>query len=134
MSFPLVLIVEDDRDTAALYSAVLQAEGMEVVLCSGRRQASRWWSQTQHWPDLVVLDVRLPDGNGLELCSEFGRPNQNRPLPPVLVLSAHGDPRMPSLCKQAGASAFLDKLEPLDNLVNKAKELIKENQQDKRTV
>jgi len=124
---PLVLIVEDDVDTAALYSAVLESEGMQVVHCAGRQQASSWWSNTARCPDLVVLDVRLPDGSGLDLCSELGHADHAKPLPPVLVLSAHGDPRMPSRCKQAGASAFLDKLVSLDNLVKKAKELINNN-------
>ena len=124
MSPPLVLIVEDDRDTAALYSAVLESEGMEVVHCMDRQQANRWWDDTERRPDLVVLDVRLPDGSGLDLCSDLGGQARSQPLPPIIVLSAHGDPRMPSLCRKAGAAAFMDKLETLDNLVDKAKELI----------
>ncbi|MCF8032666.1 MAG: response regulator [Desulfarculaceae bacterium] len=124
MTPPLVLIVEDDTDTAALYSAVLESEGMEVVHCMDRQQANRWWGDAERRPDLVVLDVRLPDGSGLDLCSDFGGSQPGQLLPPIIVLSAHGDPRMPSLCRQAGAAAFLDKLETLDNLVDKAKELL----------
>ena len=124
MSSPLVLIVEDDIDTAALYSALLESEGMEVVHCVDRRQASSWWLSASRCPDLVVLDVRLPDGSGLDLCSELGVINQGKTPPPVLVLSAHGDPRMPTLCRKAGATAFLDKLESLDSIVGKARELI----------
>ncbi|MCB2228985.1 MAG: response regulator [Desulfarculaceae bacterium] len=124
MSRPLVLLVEDDQDIAALYSALLEAEGMTVVHCLDRQQADRWWHNAERRPDLVVLDVRLPDGSGLELCSDLGGLCEKSSLPPIIVLSAHGDPRMPSLCRQAGAAAFLDKLENLDNLVYKAKELL----------
>lgn len=124
MSRPLILLVEDDKDTAALYNAFLLAEGMEVVCCSQRRQAQLWCQKAPRQPSLVVVDVGLPDGNGLQLCEELARRDNGLPCPPVLVISAHGDPRMPSLCRQAGAQGFLDKLVNMDQFVEKVKELI----------
>lgn len=119
---PLVLLVEDDPDTAALYRALLGSEGMEVVHCSDCGEAHRWWRTSPRRPDLVVMDVRLPDGNGLELCRSMAEPGDT--MPPVLMLSAHGDPRMPSLCAQAGITAFLDKLSGMDCFVNTARQLV----------
>ena len=120
---PLVLLVEDDQDTATLYSAMLSAEGFEVVSCQGSGQARNWWASSDRRPAVVVLDVRLPDGNGLDLCDDLCREGGDLPAPPVLVLSAHGDPRLPLRCRQAGAQAFLDKVSDLDKFVQKVKEL-----------
>ncbi len=124
---PLVLLVEDDPDTAVLYQAILSGEGMEVVLCGDCRQARDWWHAPPRRPDLLVLDMRLPDGNGLGLCQEMLAPLEGSERPPVMVLSAHGDPRLPSLSRQAGAHAFLDKLATLDQLVDTAKRLLAGN-------
>lgn len=124
MNRPLILLVEDDEDIAALYGDVLGGEGMEVVLCRSRSQARNWWQRTKRQPNLVILDVRLPDGNGLDLCCELGEMGSGHPHPPVLVLSAHGDPRMPVLCKQAGASEFMDKMEGLDKLLGNVHKLL----------
>lgn len=124
MSHPLILLVEDDTDIAALYGDVLRGEGMDVVLCRSRRQARDWWQTALRQPDLVILDVRLPDGNGLDLCCELGEMGSGQPHPPVLVLSAHGDPRMPVLCKQAGASEFMDKMEGIDGFLDNIYKLL----------
>lgn len=121
---PLILLVEDDADIAALYGDVLAGEGMEVRHCRSRCEARDWWQSSRRQPDLVILDVRLPDGNGLDLCSELGRIGSGHPHPPVLVLSAHGDPRMPTLCKQAGASEFMDKMEGLDSFLGNIHKLL----------
>jgi len=123
---PLVLLVEDDSDTAALYQALLHAEGMEVIRCGNCQQAMAWWRASERRPDLMVLDMRLPDGNGLELCQEITEQYDSLFLPPIMVLSAHGDPRLPSRCRQAGAQAFLDKLDNLDHFISTAWRLIRE--------
>jgi DNA-binding response OmpR family regulator len=123
---PLVLLVEDDADTAALYQAMLSSEGWEVACCDSARTARQWWSESPNHPELLILDVRLPDSNGVELCQELTAALEHGEGPAVLMLSAHGDPRMPNLCRKAGARAFLDKLRDLDRLVDTAKQLLQE--------
>ncbi len=123
---PLVLLVEDDADTAALYLAMLSSEGWEVACCDSAKTARAWWSESPKPPQLLILDVRLPDSNGVELCQELTAALNSDSGPAVLMLSAHGDPRMPGLCRKAGARAFLDKLRDLDRLVDTAKRLLQE--------
>jgi DNA-binding response OmpR family regulator len=123
---PLVLLVEDDADTAALYQAMLSSEGWEVACCNSAQTARQWWSESPKPPELLILDVRLPDSNGVELCQELTAALRSESGPAVLMLSAHGDPRMPTLCRKAGARAFLDKLRDLDQLVDTAKRLLQE--------
>jgi DNA-binding response OmpR family regulator len=118
-------LVEDEEDTAALYLALLQQEGLEAVRCATGREAREWWAGAADKPCLLILDVRLPDADGLELCRELagdGRGPEKSPA--VMVLSAHGDPRMPSRSRQAGAGVFLDKLRDLDSFAATARDLV----------
>jgi DNA-binding response OmpR family regulator len=123
----LVLLVEDDQDTAMLYQTLLSGDGLEVVHCPDCAQAKAWWGGSGRQPDLIVLDMRLPDGDGLMLCQDIMHQGCALGSPPVMVLSAHGDPRLPSLCRQAGARAFLDKLSGLDVLLATARDLLSAN-------
>ena len=120
----MVLLVEDDSDTAAFYTALLSSEGLEVVSCVNCEQARQWWRNSSRTPDLMVLDMRLPDGNGLELCEGILGPLDNDSRPAVLVLSAHGDPRLPTLSRRAGAHAFLDKLSSVETFLDTTRQLL----------
>ena len=121
---PLILLVEDDADTAALYSALLSCEGLEVVCCSKGDEARTWWERSPRRPDLVMIDVILPDMNGLDLCREITAAGRAGGGPAVMVLSAHGDPRTAGRSLRAGASAFLDKLRDLDRFVSTVQGLL----------
>jgi two-component system CitB family response regulator len=60
-----LLIVEDDHRVATLHRALLEAEGLEVIgVARGFWEA---WALLEQDPDLVLLDLYLPDGHGLEL-------------------------------------------------------------------
>lgn len=123
----LVLLVEDDPDIATLYSTLLTAEGMAVEVCTNCRQARDWWEAARRAPDLLVVDVRLPDGNGLDLCRTIvASPNGAR-RPALLVLSAHGDPRLPTACQKAGG-IFMDKLNEQDQFMVKVRQLLADSQ------
>ena len=105
---PLVLLVEDDPDTAALYRALLGSEGMEVVHCSDCGEAHRWWHTSLRRPDLVVMDVRLPDGNGLDLLAKLRAEPWTRDVPVVIISVTEKRHLAPSL----GAVTWLTK--PVD--------------------
>jgi CheY-like chemotaxis protein len=59
------LIIEDDRRVASLHRAFLEVEGLEVVEVAGSLEAAL--RALELAPDLVLLDLYLPDGNGLDL-------------------------------------------------------------------
>lgn len=66
-------------------------------------------------PQVVVLDIRLGDGNGLDLCRDLidtGNP------PKVVILSMYGEPGRVTASRQAGASAFVVKDAPARELLN----------------
>jgi DNA-binding response OmpR family regulator len=125
MARPLILLVEDDPDTAILYRALLGSEGYQVATCYNQAEAWAWWEA--HGPDqnlVLVVDVRLPDGSGLELLKEIMRQAEPANRPRVLMLSAHGDPRLPVACRKAGASAYLDKLCEPDLFLDTVRSLV----------
>jgi DNA-binding response OmpR family regulator len=65
----LILIVEDDEELARLNGRLLMRKGYEVLLAFNAAEARARVRERK--PDLFVLDVMLPDGDGFELCEEF---------------------------------------------------------------
>ena len=63
---------------------------------------------------MVVLDLSLPDGNGVDLIADLRRQS---PDVAVLILSATLDPASIDRAAEAGAAEIMDKLEPLDKIL-----------------
>lgn len=103
-----VLLVEDDPDHAWILKALLVAIGF-VVLVAVDLARAREALAAPTTIDAVVLDVVLPDGDGLELCREV---KAQRPELPVIVLTAWVSPQSRTAAMAAGADAFL--LKPFD--------------------
>jgi len=66
---PLILIVEDDLETARLNARILKRQGYDVLITGTVAEARI--AARENSPDLFVLDIILPDGDGLALCKEF---------------------------------------------------------------
>ncbi len=80
-----ILVVEDQRATSDLISEVLQEEGYEVQVAPTAALARS--SIKRAAPELVILDLTLPDGDGLDICTEIRADSKLAALP-VLVLTA----------------------------------------------
>ena len=86
MNNKLVYLLEDDPDISEMIAYVLSDAGYVVEEC---RTVSRFNEKLlQRVPDIFILDVLLPDGNGLDVCRQL-RYNENTALTPILVMSAH---------------------------------------------
>ncbi len=105
MSFkPLVLLVDDDAELSSMVCELLQHEGWEAhsVLTGGDGERALQALQ----PDVVLLDVMLPDANGYELCRRW------RALQPALglvMVTARGHPLDRVLGLEIGADDYLAK-------------------------
>ena len=99
-----ILVVEDDPTLGMTLEMSLGAAGHDVRLCATLRDAER----TRHeWPpDLIVLDLGLPDGDGLRLCEAV---RDSGSIAPILILTARGtlDARVQGL--QSGADDYVAK-------------------------
>jgi two-component system, OmpR family, response regulator RegX3 len=80
----VVLLVEDERAIAEPFSAALSREGFEPVLAASLGEARA--ALREHTPDIVVLDLMLPDGDGRDLAREL---HAGAGLP-VIMLTARG--------------------------------------------
>ena len=81
---PTILLVEDEANQRLLYQMELEDEGYEVVFaCTGREALQE--AQRER-PDLVVLDLRMPDMDGLEALQRLMALNQKLP---VVIHSAY---------------------------------------------
>lgn len=73
-----ILLVEDDKNIQRTNRRILEREGFKV-LCAGTLQETKEKLQEQ-MPDALILDIMLPDGNGISFCEKI------RPFTPVPVL------------------------------------------------
>jgi DNA-binding response OmpR family regulator len=99
-----VLVVEDEKKTAAFISKALQAEGFAVDVCHNGDDA---WAAARATPfDAIVLDIMLPGQDGLSVLRQLRTQGS---ATPVLLLSARGevDERIAGL--DAGADDYLPK-------------------------
>jgi DNA-binding response OmpR family regulator len=80
---PVVLVVEDDASHQDLFRRHLGAAGYAVLMAGTLAEARYLLGRVV--PDLVLLDLLLPDGHGAALCAEVKRA---RPTLPILVASA----------------------------------------------
>jgi two-component system OmpR family response regulator len=99
-----VLVVEDEPDIAAVVRLVLE-QGYRVTLAPDLASARAALARAGR-PDLLLLDLLLPDGNGLELCREVKAAD---PSLPVLIVSADLRPDLQVDLGGCGADAVLPK-------------------------
>lgn len=102
-SAPLIAVIEDEAPIRRFLRASLTAEGFQVAEAETYKEGMRL--VTQQVPTLVLLDLGLPDGDGLELVKEI---RGWSPLP-VIVISARGQENAKIAALDAGADDYLTK-------------------------
>ena len=110
-----ILLVDDDRGFSSLAQAALAREGHPVVLARSLHEAREAVERSA--PELVVLDRRLPDGDGLDYLPEL---KAQLPGTPVVMVTAHGDIQSAVDAIRAGAADYVAKPVDLTDLVMRA--------------
>jgi two-component system phosphate regulon response regulator PhoB len=101
-----ILIVEDDRDISELIRFHIEREGYRARESVSGREALEM-IRKEH-PDLVVLDLMLPDLDGLEICRRMKWDDRTRSIP-VLIVSAKGDETDVVTGLELGADDYVSK-------------------------
>ena len=101
-----LLLIDDDTRLTGMLGDYLSAAGFEVTQAASLAQARQCLESALF--DLLVLDVMLPDGDGLDFCRELRRDPRLKRLP-VLMLSARGEPMDRILGLELGADDYLSK-------------------------
>lgn len=118
----LILLVEDDGALRSTLRGALVAAGMRVVEAEGAEIGLQQFRLRR--PDLVVLDVALPDGDGFEVCRRI-RESVAGPATPVIMLTAFGGFKEKETGFLAGADQYLVKPVRADELVLWAQALLR---------
>jgi sigma-B regulation protein RsbU (phosphoserine phosphatase) len=104
---PVVLLVEDDPTALAMLTGMLRQEGFETLGAATVEEAKALIGQAPFF-DLAILDVHLPDGNGLDLC-RLMKGGSLKTDAPVLILSTDGDVETKVAGFEAGAVDYITK-------------------------
>ena len=103
---PTILIVDDDDALAEVLALRLQKQGFETVTVSTGAQGLQR-ARIQR-PALIVLDLRLPDADGFEICQELAD-SPDTCVIPVIILSGLEQPDILRRCRAAGCQFFVRK-------------------------
>ena len=104
-----ILCVEDDEDTCEMLTVALGLSGYEVIAAHTFADAITKALTAEF--DAFILDSRLPDGSGVDLCKEIREFNNDTP---ILFYSADAYPKEIEEAMKAGAQAYMVK--PIDPL------------------
>jgi len=113
-----VLIVDDESDMCWLLSHIFQDAGYEVITATTGKEALTKVEKEE--PELVILDVKLPDISGIEVLSTIKKVKSDIV---VIMISAYGTEEMRKEAMRIGAYDFIDKpfnVEALLRTVRKA--------------
>ncbi len=108
-----ILVVDDELGIRALLSEILTDEGHTVEVAENAMQARAERERTR--PDLVLLDIWMPDVDGITLLKEWGAGGQL--TMPVIMMSGHGTIDTAVEAMKFGAMAFLEKPITLQKLL-----------------
>ncbi|OYV28986.1 MAG: two-component system response regulator [Thiomonas sp. 20-64-9] len=108
-----ILVVDDEMGIRELLSEILNDEGHSVSLAENAAQARQLRAQAR--PDLVLLDIWMPDTDGVTLLKEWSSSGQL--TMPVIMMSGHGTIDHAVEATRIGAMAFLEKPIALQKLL-----------------
>ena len=117
-----ILVVDDDIHATTLFKTLLTAKGYEAVVVNDSATAVNIANSTN--PDLIILDLMMPEPNGFEVCKTL-RTDPNFSKTPIVIFTAMGDSESKEAAIQAGANEFLTKPFRVEDLMHRIKTLIK---------
>lgn len=101
-----ILIIDDDESQVAALAHNLIKLGYRVSIASNRTDGVSIAFSDR--PDLILLDIRLPDGNGLDACNLFNDDPETADVP-IIIVSADDQPNIVRKARAAGCHYFVHK-------------------------
>ena len=123
-----ILVIDDDTAVTDLLSVLLRSQGFDVAATNSSSDGLSYIRENE--PDLIVLDLMMPEMDGWEVCRSVRTFSQV----PIIVLSALNDPSMVASVLDAGADDYLTKPTPSRVLVAHINRLIKRNETNKQEI
>lgn len=119
----MILVVDDDPSILKLVQTLLNRAGMDAILVENATAAAQALKK-KPLPNLMILDMMLPDVSGLEFLRQVRAKEFFDPLP-VLILSALADPQQIRDGLSAGADRYLTKPYLANNLITTVSEMLR---------
>ncbi|MBN3951635.1 MAG: CHASE2 domain-containing protein [Nostoc sp. NMS7] len=120
-SAPQILIVDDDRNHCSMLTSLLQEIGCRTLEANDGKHGLQ--VATEHNPDVILLDLAMPNMDGFELMVHLQANPQTSSIP-IIVSSASVFESNRQRSLEAGATAFLPKPLQIDELLNKLRSLL----------
>lgn len=114
MTKPLVLLIDDEVAYAKVIGEALKKHGFEVIIAGNAGEALEIFQQTK--PSLILLDVMMPEIDGLTLLKWLREHSEQEDLP-IHVVSAKAQEADKQAALKAGANGFIAKPFSLDELL-----------------
>lgn len=115
-----ILIIEDDPGIATSLRAGLEREGFQVIWKNNGTEGVEY--AQKHSPDLIILDVRLPDGLGFDFCREMRNLKLKQP---ILMLTVRSDEMDKVLGLEMGADDYMTKPFGIRELLSRIRALLR---------
>ncbi|MDD4985559.1 MAG: response regulator transcription factor [Dehalococcoidales bacterium] len=119
MHRPRVLIADDDPIVVKFVSAILRNDGCDVLTATDG--AATIEAVERDSPDLVILDITMPNVDGFEVCRRLREWSQV----PIIMLSARGETLDKVRCLNLGADDFVTKPFAMDELIARVKSVLR---------
>ena len=114
-----IYVVEDNPAIREIIEFLLTEELYEVKSCSNSK--SFWLQMQSRKPDMIILDIMLPDGNGIDICSEL-KHNIKTHLIPVMMMSANN--HLNFVKSKCTAEDFINKPFDLNDFANRVESYV----------
>lgn len=122
---PLVLIVEDDQGTRAMYRQYLGDDGFRIADAHNGHQALEKARELR--PDVILTDLAVPGMDGFEFCRALQQRADTRVIP-ILAVTGHAEYLdQPDRFRQAGIARVLTKPCAPDTIAGELRRLLREN-------
>ena len=122
---PKILVVDDDKAATALFQQALMMNQYDVITLNESSKVLE--TVTQEHPDLVILDLMMPDPDGFKVCRMLRADPIVRRVP-IIIVTALNDMDSRLVAIGAGANDYLVKPFHLDTLFNSVENLLKKSQ------
>jgi len=116
-----ILVVDDDKGATDLIEVILHSSGYESVTVNDSSKAMDVAAQVK--PDLILLDLMMPEPTGFQLCRML-RQNPNFRVTPIVIITALDNTDSRVVAIGAGANGFLRKPFHVSDLTEKIKDLL----------
>jgi len=116
-----ILVVDDDKGATDLIEVILLSSGYESVTVNDSSKAME--AAEQNKPDLILLDLMMPEPTGFQLCRML-RANPNFRTTPIIIITALDNTDSRVVAIGAGANGFLRKPFHVSDLTEKVKDFL----------